>query len=192
MNLLQGAKLVVYIVCSIIGALVGHFFFDGAMAVYASILVAYHLFLAYLVVTASHEKALSMSVPLTIVNHLAFLGLVVGAAYARNHIPFFFILRWFIPGLAPFETKWLFSGKGKSEDAEEEPYQTMPDATLEDHEAFREHLMQPDRPFRKPGISLHDEFALWLADRNKKKAQIEALCAAIAAEAAKSDSAAVK
>jgi hypothetical protein len=171
-------KIVAYIVSSIIGFIISYLFFEGAAAAYAAILISYHLYLAFLVVTASHEKSLSMSIGMTFVYHLAFLGLVVGIAYGRAHIPFFFIVRWLVPALAPFETQWLFSGKGKKLPAAEEKPQTMADATIQDHEAFREHMMQPDRPFRKPGISVAEEFNLWLADRQKKKAQAEALAAA--------------
>lgn len=56
------------------------------------------------------------------------------------------------------------------------------EATLEDHEAFRLHMMQSHRPFRKPGRSVQEEFNLWLADRQQKKAQAAALAAAASAQ----------
>jgi len=33
----------------------------------------------------------------------------------------------------------------------------------DDFEEFRLHLAQPKRPFRRPGISIKDEYELWLA-----------------------------
>jgi hypothetical protein len=181
-------KIVAYIVSSLIGWAAGYYLFDGAAAAYASILISYHIYLALLVAMASHEKSLSMSIPMTLVYHLAFVGFLVGIAYGRTHIPFFFVVRWLVPGLAPFETQWLFSGKIMQSTAVEDTRpQPMAEATIEEHEAFREHMMQPDRPFRKAGRSLQEEFTLWLADRNKKKAQAAAL-AAKAGVSARSDS----
>lgn len=176
-------RIVGYVVSALIGFAVAHFFFEGASAAYASILISYHLYLAILVVSASHEKSLSMSIPMTLVYHLAFLGLLVGIAFGREYIPFFFVVKWFIPALAPFETGWLFSGKSRQTAAVEEAPPQMAEATLADHEAFREHMMQSNRPFRKPGRSLHEEFNLWFADRNKLKAQAAALAAAQTAKA---------
>jgi hypothetical protein len=132
---------------------------------------------------ASHEKSLSMSIPMTVVYHLAFAGLLVGIAYGRHHIPFFFVVRWLVPSLAPFETQWLFSGKIMQSTVVEETHTPMVEATVDDHEAFREHMMQRDRPFRKPGLSINEEFNLWFADRNKKRVQAAALATAQAAKA---------
>ena len=55
-------RIVGYVVSALIGFAVAHFFFEGASAAYASILISYHLYLAILVVSASHEKSLSMSI----------------------------------------------------------------------------------------------------------------------------------
>ena len=145
-------RIVGYVVSALIGFAVAHFFFEGASAAYASILISYHLYLAILVVSASHEKSLSMSIPMTLVYHLAFLGLLVGIAFGREYIPFFFVVKWFIPALAPFETGWLFSGKSRQTAAVEEAPPQMAEATLADHEAFREHMMQSNRPFRNPAV----------------------------------------
>ena len=37
------------------------------------------------------------------------------------------------------------------------------DSSGDDFEEFRLHLAQPTRPFRKPGISIKQEYELWLA-----------------------------
>ncbi len=173
--------LVAYLISSLIGFAIGHYFLEGAVAAYASILISYHLFLIYLIVSAEHEKGLSLPIFSTILTHLAFLALVVGIAWGRAHIPFFGVIRWLIPALAPFETKWLFSGKGKAVQTVQETPHDMATATIEEHEAFREHLHQKERPFRKPGLSLDEEFKLWMADRVKKRAEAEALAAAASA-----------
>ncbi len=177
-------KFVAYVVSALIGFAIGHYLLEGAPAAYASILISYHLFLAYLVVGASHEKGLSMPLGMTLLTHLAFLALLVGMAYARTHIPFFSLIRWLVPGLAAFETKWLFSGQDRivKPAVEEEPHAPV-EGTAEDHEAFREHMRQPERPFRKSGRSIEEEFKFWLADRYKKRALVEAAAAAESANA---------
>ncbi len=176
-------KYAVGMICAIAGALIGHYLFEGATAEYASLLISYHFFLAILVFTARQEKGLSMPLGMTVLTHTAVLGLLVGLAYEHEHIPFFGIVRWCIPALAPFEINWLFSGKGKIVAAAEAP-QAMPEATAEDHEAFREYLAQEDRAFRKPGISISDEFNLWLVDRSQKQAAARTAAGATPAAAA--------
>jgi hypothetical protein len=37
------------------------------------------------------------------------------------------------------------------------------DSSGDDFEEFRQHLAQPKRPFRRPGISIKAEYELWLA-----------------------------
>jgi hypothetical protein len=164
-------KLVAFVISSLIGFVIAHYLLEGAAAAYTSILISYHLFLVYLIVSAEHEKGLSMSIGMAIPTHAAFLALLVGTAYMREHVPFFGLIRLLIPALAPFETKWLFSGRPKAETGKAPAPDVFPEATLDDHEAFREHLAQRDRPFRKPGRSLNEEFELWLADRARKRAQ---------------------
>jgi len=164
-------KLAAYAVSALVGFVIGHYLLDGAPAAYASILISYHLFLAYLIVTASHEKGFSFPLGMTVLTHMAFVGLLVGMAYARTHIPFFGLISWLVPGLAPFETKWVFSGQDRViRPAEVKAPRAPIEATAEDHEAFRMHLAQSERPFRKPGRSIDEEFKHWLADRHQKKA----------------------
>ena len=170
-------KYVVFFISSLIGFVLAHYLLEGPAAAYASILISYHLFLVYLIVTAEHEKGLSMSIGMAIPTHAAFLALLVGTAYMREHVPFFGLIRLLIPALAPFETKWLFSGRPKTETVKAIVPDVLPEATLDDHEAFREHLAQQDRPFRKPGRSLNEEFEFWLADRARKRAQALAAAA---------------
>ncbi len=164
-------KYVVFVISSLIGFVIGHYLLEGAAAAYASILISYHLFLVYLIVSAEHEKGLSMPIGMAIPTHAAFLALLIGMAYTRTHVPFFGLIRLLIPALAPFETKWLFSGRTKTQTGKALVPDVIPEATLDDHEAFREHLAQQNRPFRKPGRSLNEEFELWLADRARKRAQ---------------------
>jgi hypothetical protein len=175
-------KAIFGIISIAIGYALGHYFLEGALAVYASILISYHLYLVILIATASHEKGLSLSISMTALTHFAIVTLLLLFSYERTHILFFGLIRWFIPALAPFETKWLFSGKGQFRWHVSNDSHNMAEATLEEHEAFREYLGQGQRAFRKPGRTMDDEFNFWLADRNKNKAKAEALAAATTAD----------
>ena len=163
-------KLVAFLISSLIGFVIGHYLLPGAAGAYASILISYHVYLAFLVVTGNHQKGISMPIGLTILMHLAFLAILIGIPYLRQQIPFFGFMRLFVPALAPFEAMWLFSGNGGKPApraaAPAPPLATEP--TINDHEAFRRYLMQGDREFRKLGLSIDDEFKLWFAKRSSR------------------------
>jgi hypothetical protein len=162
-------KLFAYIVAALIGFAMGHYVLEGAAAAFGSILISYHLYLLFLVLLAKHEKGLSLPIGQTILTHLAVLVVVVGIPYIRAQIPFFSLVSLLIPGLAPFETAWLFGGQGQSVKTAEKakPVDTA-SATAEDHQEFVAYLRSGHRPLRKPGGTVDDEFRAWLADRAKK------------------------
>lgn len=163
--------IIAYVVAAAIGYALGHYLLDGEAAAYASILVSYHLFLGFLVFAADQKKGFSMPIMQTILTHSAVLGLLVGLAYMRAHVPFSGFISLLVPGLAPFETKWLFSGDGRvTNDHAADDDIPMHNASADEHEAFRAYLMQKERPFRKPGMSLNQEFNLWIKARAEKKA----------------------
>ena len=43
---------------------------------------------------------------------------------------------------------------------------TYMNSSGDDFEEFRQHLSQPKRPFRQPGISIKEEYELWLAAKS--------------------------
>lgn len=162
-------KFFAYIVAALIGFAIGHYVLEGAAAAFGSILISYHLYLLFLVVLAKHEKGLSLPVGQTILTHLAVLVVVVGIPDIRAQIPFFSLVSLLVPGLAPFETTWLFGGQGQSvKTAENAKPVDAASATAEDHREFVAYLRSGHRPFRKPGGTVDDEFGTWLADRAKK------------------------
>jgi len=164
-------KYAAFFVSSLIGYVIGHFLLDGAAAAYASVLISYHLYLVLLVIFALQEKGFAMPIGMTLVMHTAFVAFLVGFAYARTHIPFFGLLSLLIPAVAPFEANWLFGeDTAKKAHADESNIVVAPEATVDDHEAFRLHLKEPHRPFRKKGMTVDDEFKAWLLDRAQKKA----------------------
>lgn len=164
-------KIFAYIVSALIGFAIGHYLLSGAAAAFASILISYHLYLGFLILSAQHEKGFSLPVGQTILTHMAFLVVVIGLPYLREQIPFFYVLKWLVPALAPFETQWLFSGQGKTarKVVEQKPV-NVAEATAADHQAFLTYLRGGHRAFRKPGASVDDEFKAWLTDRVRKRA----------------------
>jgi hypothetical protein len=91
--------------------LLRHLLPDTALATYAYILISYHLVLGFKVLTADKEAGMSLPWGQTILTHLACVGLLIGLAMGRHTIPFFGLIRYALPGLAPFEASWLFSGE---------------------------------------------------------------------------------
>jgi len=166
-------KAAVFVFCSLIGFVIGHYILHGAVAAYASVLISYHLYLAFLIAVAENEKGLSLSLGTAILSHGAFLALLIGLPYLRERVPFFGLISLLVPGLAPFEAMWLFSGSGEGEKTESTSNTTYAESTVEEQEAFRMYMQQGPRTFRKPGRTIDQEFEAWIADRNKKKVEAE-------------------
>lgn len=192
-------KSLVFLICAGIGYLTGYFFGEGPWVTYISMMVTYHLFLGFLVITADREAGLSMPIGQTILSHAACLAVIIGLGMGRHAIPLFSIVRLFVPGLAPFEVNWLFSGVTKKKAALDAaiagaPVAVMPVAaapppaatsSADDYEAFLKLLHEGGkRPFRKPGISVKQEFELWAAAQAKARATAAARASRAAATAA--------
>jgi hypothetical protein len=162
------------VLCTLIGYLIGHYLLQDALGVYASMLIAYHLLLAFLVVIADREKGMSLPIVSTILTHLACLALLVGVAMGREYIPLFGVIRYFIPALAPFEADWLFSGgRKKGEGPAAREHIPLPAGTADDYDEFLKYLAQKKRPFSKPGRSVREEHVMWMADRARKQAEMD-------------------
>ena len=192
-------RLIVFLICSGIGYVLGHYL-PEPWASYVSILVSYHLFLAWLVITAEHEGGLSLPLLPTILTHAACMALLIGLAMGRRQAPILGLVGIFIPGLAPFESNWLFGGgrpkkaapmklaEPKTDVNETAADQTAaaaalattsnelaePEAeyTADEHTAWIRYLVHPRRAFRKPGLSVAEEFKLWQVARAEYKAML--------------------
>ena len=68
MGLLVSKNGPAFIISSLIGFVVARYLFEGAWAAYAYILISYHLFLVWLVITAEHETGFSLPILSTICN----------------------------------------------------------------------------------------------------------------------------
>lgn len=180
---LEGIDLFAFVVSNLIGFVAGIFFLPNfALSVFASILISFHLFLAWLVITAKHETGFSLPIISTITTHLACLVLVVVIGFAR-HIPFFGFIRYCVPMIAIFERNWLFKGHNKNNaSATQVPKgeaakkaaavasAVAASATIDDYQEWLKYLALPNRPTRKPGLSVQDEYKQWLIARARAKA----------------------
>jgi hypothetical protein len=165
---LKGQDIAAFFAASVFGYLAGTLVPDGAWSVYTSILVSYHLFLVWLVVTAEHQTGVSLSPVSTIVTHLACLAIILPLGMGRHVVPFFGIFRYGIASLAIFERGWLFGGKSRASEPKDEEIQVpaaIATSTADDYEEWRRYLAQQRPGSRKPGTSLKSEYEQWLLAR---------------------------
>ena len=190
-------RLAVFLVCSGVGYLLGHYlpepwasyrFHPGLVSSLPRISIDYSRARTWI---ASFPPILSI-----VVTHAACLALLIGLAMGRRYVPILGLVRIFVPGLAPFECEWLFSAGKKKKPASENENISHADAkadgspaagtpataasspavsaepayTFEDHDDWLRYLGQTHRPFRKPGLSVGDEFKLWHEARAQRRA----------------------
>ena len=179
------------VVCNIIGYLIGSFLPAGPWSVYGSILISYHLFLAWLVMTAEHETGFSLPPISTIVTHASCLVVIVALPTVRHYIPFFFVFRFGITYIAKFETIWLFSAttaratgaadpairlrgdvrSGRISGASAPSPGLDPFVIPNDHEAWTHYLANRKTSDLKRGVSIKEEYAQWMKNRNEARAK---------------------
>lgn len=148
------------------------------------ILVAYHAILVWRVMTAEHKTGLSLPIGSTIVTHLACLAVVVGIGLGRHYVPFLGLVRYFIPGIAPFECKWLFSGETQKKEkpapvlapaaasAAAEVAAVKEAVTGDDYEAWLQYIAHRKPAPRKPGTTVKDEYDQFMVARAKARAAV--------------------
>jgi hypothetical protein len=173
-------NIVIFAISAGVGYLLGHYL-PAPWGTYASILISYHIFLGWCVFSADHEKGFSLPIGETILTHLACLMVVVGLGIGRNYIPFFGLIRYCIPALAPFECTWLFSGgrTNKEVPLTAEAVATAAEnaaaadaATASDYDEWLHHVARQKPPFPKPGSSLKVEYERWLVARARSRTAV--------------------
>jgi hypothetical protein len=167
---LEGKDIAGFVIANLLGFLAGTVVPAGLWSVYVSILVSYHLFLLWLVLTAEQEGGVSLPIASTIVTHLACLALILPLGLGRHVIPFFGFLRFGIAGLAIFERGWLFSGNNNKPKEEEVPSVTqIVSASGDDYQDWLRYLAQQKSGSRKVGTSLKTEYEEWLLARARNR-----------------------
>jgi hypothetical protein len=88
----------------------------------------------------------------------------------RRYVPFFGLIGLFVPGLAPFEAEWLFSGGAKTEEKKVEPAVHVEiKETSDEYAEFMKYISGSKREFKKLGQSPKDEYNQWRAARASQK-----------------------
>ena len=164
---LDGKDIAAFVVAGLLGFLSATLVPDGTWAALTSILVSYHLFLAWLVITAENRAGVSLPIFSTIATHLACLVLIVPPAFAGHFIPFFGILRYGIAGLAIFERGWLFTEDNVQ--YKKPPATPIITDTAEDYQEWLNYLAKQSPASRKPGSSLKEEYGHWLLARAQNR-----------------------
>jgi len=166
---LNGIDIVAFVVANLLGYLTASLVPPGTPAVLTSVLVSYHLFLFWLVITAENRASVTLPVFSTIATHLACLVLIVPLGGAHRLIPFFGIFRYGIVGLAIFERGWLFTEDKIQLKAEEPPPTPVVADNAEDYQEWLNYLAKQNPASRKPGSSLKEEYRSWLQARAQNR-----------------------
>jgi len=166
---LEGKDIAAFVVASLLGYLLASLMPAGTWAVLTSILVSYHLFLAWLVITAENRAGVSLPILSTIATHLACLVLIIPLALASRFIPFFGIFRYGIVGLAIFERGWLFTEDSVQYRSEEPSAAPIVTDSAEDYQEWLNYLAKQSPASRKPGSSLKEEYGHWLLARAQNR-----------------------
>ncbi|HKO19941.1 MAG TPA: hypothetical protein VJU82_13740 [Acidobacteriaceae bacterium] len=175
---LEGEDFAAFLVAAGLGYVAGSVIQDLDWSVYISIILSYHLFLAWLVMNSSGKSALSMPLPMTLVTHAACMIVALGPAVVSNHrSPVFSVFRYGIAALAIFERGWLFSGDQKKASVDEAAaaipaLSVRP--TVEDELAWIEYLAKRRPGMTKPGVTIRQEHEAWLRARQEKRAREQA------------------
>jgi hypothetical protein len=168
---------------SLIGWLVVRQMPAGDWAVYVYVLISFHLFLGWLVITAEKETGFSLPILSTIFTHLAFVGLVLALGKVGHVLPVWRLVRYAIAAIAVFERGWLFSGASKKGDLllasiADPAAQPVPPAAQQVYikpppayapaPATQPSLSTPAQSPKPAAASASDDHSEWLRDRATK------------------------
>ena len=191
-RLLTSANGRAFLICSLVGYLIARFMPPGALGLYLSMLVSYHLYLGWLVISAEHEAGFSLPILSTIFTHLCCLGVVLSLPSLRHTIPYFSFLRFGVTYLASYECQWLLrsSGARKVPENSEPPAPQdavkttdpapMPVVRLvtvggdDDHDAWLRHLAKRTPATMRRGLSVKEEHDEFMRTRAKGRVASEA------------------
>jgi len=102
-----------FVVCNLLGFLLASMLPHGTLAIVVSILISYHLFLTWLLISADRTVGVSLPIFSTIFTHACCMAVVVALPFARHAIPLFSLIRFGASYLAKFERDWLFRAETK-------------------------------------------------------------------------------
>jgi len=159
---LKGRDIAAFFVAAGIGFLSGFVVPPSPWAVYVPVLVTYHLFLVWLVLTNERQMGLSLPIFSTILTHLACMAVVATFMLGHNFIPFFSLIQFSIAGLALFECSWLFV---RTEKKQAKPPARVPTSTADEYQEWLRELAKRRTSPAAQGASLKVEYEKWLRTR---------------------------
>lgn len=192
----EGTDFAAFAACGAIGYFAGTFAPAGSgAAIYITVLVSYHLFLAWLIFLSGQKEAgVSLPPGPTALTHVACVFVILGPVIAAVHtIPHFGVIDYdsmegmtaanrtyrmiqalccSIAGLAMFERNWLFSNEAPVEKAKPVQAPVAPivlTATADDFQAWQQYLAQQKKGPRPLGSSLKTEYEQWLLARHQAR-----------------------
>jgi hypothetical protein len=167
---LQPADVVAFLIVDILGYLVGSLAPPGARAVLTSVLVSYHLFLAWLVFNSDRKATVALPIVPTLFTHLSCLAVIVPLGVTSQVIPALGLFRFLIAAFAVFERGWLFSGNTVESEPEKVIEAPVITSTAEDFAAWTHYLAQRKPGSGPQGVSIKAEYEQWLRARHASKA----------------------
>jgi hypothetical protein len=163
---LKGRDIAAFLVAAGIGFLSGLVLPPAPWEAYVPILVTYHLFLAWLILTEDRETGLAMPIVSTILTHLACMAVVTSFVSGRHFIPYFDLIQFGIAGLAIFECGWLFV---KSEKKKVVQAAAVPMSSSADYQEWLSELAKRRSSPAAHGASLKVEYEKWLLTRAQSR-----------------------
>jgi hypothetical protein len=111
---LERKDIYAFAISGLLGVLAVRLVPNPNFTVFIYLLVSYHLFLAWLLITGEKKPGFSFKLLPAILTHLVCLALVIGLGAARSYIPFFAIVRYAVAAIAVLERRQLFKTVGSS------------------------------------------------------------------------------
>lgn len=177
-----GVDLLVFVAACLLGLTVQVYLPNEPWSTGIGVLVAYHLFLAWLLISSDQGVPLGKNTFSTITTHLACMAVAYSCAWSAQEvgnyaffalIPGFRFLGFFITLLAFHEQRWLLTGQTKSAQPEQ-PAAPAPDMTLtgEDYEEFLRYLATRNPMSVPPGTSVTTEYTQWRRARARSRGSL--------------------
>lgn len=174
---LEGPDIAAFVLAGLAGYATGTLIPDVDVSVYVSMLVSYHLFLLWLLLSQSEKTGLSMPLWATALTHAGCMVLVITPATMIGHTGITrLVFRYGIVGLALFERNWLFSKEEPMKGSLDQEMVATPEGprirpTAEDELAWLEYLKIRRPGMTKAGVTIRQEHEAWLTARHQQRAK---------------------
>lgn len=154
--------IVAFVMSGVLGYLVGSSLGAFSWSGYVGILVAYHIFLGWLLFSSDGHNAPVFSKIGTLATHLACMAVVISLASVRTHSVIWLYMRYGIASLAIFEKEWAFGGMVKKTEERQEPAVA---STAGEYELWLQMRAQHNHPALYEGGSPKADFEAWVKER---------------------------